>query len=142
MHEGDAAFGSSWAVGARPPFLPFTGQCSWVIKPKFGSWGHSNRPGQMLNFFATTAVIMFDPVIVVSGVLIGYLFHADMKKVAWGLLFFVLPALPTLWRVADQGMFLSGVAQLGAASVVAAVCYRGLEFSRTRSGGPPGTQGH
>ena len=87
----------------------------------------------MLRFFASTAGLIFDPVILVTGILTGYLFHADMKKLAWGLLLFVLPALPTIWFVAPQGTFVGGLAQLGAASIVAAVSYCAFEFGRTRA---------
>ena len=87
----------------------------------------------MLSFFANTAVLVLDPVIVVAGALTGYLFHADMKKLAWGLLLFVLPALPTVWPVAPQGAFVGSLAKLAAASIVAAVSYRALEFAKTRA---------
>ena len=59
----------------------------------------------MLSFFANTAVLVLDPVIVVAGALAGYLFHADMKKLAWGLLLFVFAGLTYCMARCASGNF-------------------------------------
>ena len=86
----------------------------------------------MRDLLLTIAGLLVDPVILAGGILAGWLFHADMKKPAWGLLLFVLPALPTVWRVPENGMFLRGVAQLLAAGALAAAAYWCLETLRAR----------
>jgi hypothetical protein len=86
----------------------------------------------MLSFVAATAGLMIDPVILAGGILAGYLFHIEMRKLAFGLLLFVLPAVPTLWAVHPGGMFLGGLAQLLAASAIAAAACWFLETLKMR----------
>jgi hypothetical protein len=75
----------------------------------------------MLNFIAGTAGLMADPVILIGGVVVGYLFFAELTKLAWGLLLFILPSLPTFTAPRDLGFLLDSVAQMAAASVIAAL---------------------
>ena len=86
----------------------------------------------MLSFLISTARLVIDPVFLIGGFLTGYLFHADMKRLAWGLLLFVLPALPATWAVFNDGIFAGTLAKIAAASIVASVSYWGLETARTR----------
>ena len=86
----------------------------------------------MLGFFIGTARLVIDPVFLVGGIVAGYLFHADMKRLAWGLLLFLLPALPAAWATSSDGIFAGTLAKIAAASIVASVSYWCLETARTR----------
>jgi hypothetical protein len=59
-----------------------------------------------------------------------------MKKLAWALLLFVLPAMPTMWSVVDLGMFFGTLARLAATSIIAVASYWALESIQTRQRRP------
>jgi xanthosine utilization system XapX-like protein len=86
----------------------------------------------MLGFIAATARLLLDPAILGAGLLVGYLFHVEMGKLAWGLLLFVLPAVPTVWVVSHHGMLFNSTAQLIATALVAGASCWALQTMRMR----------
>jgi hypothetical protein len=86
----------------------------------------------MLNLIGGILGLMADPVILAGGVVVGYLFFAELTKWAWGLLLFVLPSLPTFTAAKSQGFLFDSVAQMAAASIIAALTYWALDKYRMR----------
>jgi hypothetical protein len=86
----------------------------------------------MLNFLAGIANLMADPVVLTGGIVVGYLFFAELTKLAWGLLLFILPSLPTFTAAKDHGFLYDSVAQTLAASIIAALTYWALQKYRMR----------
>jgi hypothetical protein len=116
--------GSAVRSRHRPPIPRFLGH-RLALTTGAVAWA-------MLNFFAGTAGLMADPVILIGGVVVGYLFFAEMAKLAWGLLLFVLPSLPTFTAPKNLGFLLDSVAQMAAASIIAALTYWALQKYRMR----------
>lgn len=86
----------------------------------------------MLNLIGGIAQLMADPVILAGGIVVGYLFFAEMAKMAWSLLLVILPCLPTFTAANDHGFLFDSVAQPAAAAIIAALTYWGLQKYRMR----------
>lgn len=86
----------------------------------------------MLSFIGGIAGLMMDPVILAGGIVVGYLFFAEMAKMAWGLLLFILPSLPTFTAADGHGFLFDSIAQMAAASIIAALTYWALQKYRMR----------
>ena len=85
----------------------------------------------IFGFLGVVAAQLLDPIALSAGIFLGYLFYADMAKLAWGLLLFVIPGMGSL-QTQTHGFPYDTAAQFLAISALAAVSYHVFEHLRTR----------
>jgi hypothetical protein len=86
---------------------------------------------EIFGFLGAVAAQMLDPIALAAGIFLGYLFHADWAKLAWGLLLFVIPGMGSM-GTQTHGFFYDAAAQFLAISAITALSYRVFEHLRTR----------
>jgi hypothetical protein len=80
----------------------------------------------MLHFLTEVLILLCSPISLIAGLVLGFLFHKEMRKLGWGLLFFVVPSLDSL-SPGNHGALYDGMARFIAVSCLTAVCYLLLE---------------
>jgi hypothetical protein len=87
----------------------------------------------ILGFLGAVAAQLLDPIALVAGIFLGYLFHADFAKLAWGLLLFIVPGIGSLQAPKGaHGVLYDAAAQFLAVCVLAGLSYWFFEYRRTR----------
>ncbi len=61
----------------------------------------------MLHFLTEILILLCSPISLIAGLVLGFLFHKEMRKLGWGLLFFVVPSLDSL-SPGSQGALYDG----------------------------------
>jgi hypothetical protein len=85
-----------------------------------------------VEFLAVILASCLDPVRLGLAVAVGYLFYAEMPKLAWGIFLFILPGMGALAVKNDHGALFNSAAQFIAASLIVAAIYRVLEVLKSR----------
>ena len=86
---------------------------------------------EIFGFPGAVAAQLLDPIALVAGIFLGYLFHADWAKLAWGLLLFVIPGMGSM-QAQTHGFFYDTAAQFLAIAAITALSYFVFEHLRTR----------
>ena len=87
----------------------------------------------MLNFFACILGAGIEPLSLIAGLGIGYLFYKDWKQLAWPLLLFVVPGIGSLdATVPAHGAFYLGTANFIAICLLATGSFRVFDYFSTR----------
>lgn len=88
-----------------------------------------------LNFLTDILLLLCSPISLIAGLVLGFLFHKEMRKLGWGLLLFVVPGIGSLSASAG-GAFYDSIARFIAVSCLTAVVYLLLEQWLYRKAGP------
>ncbi len=87
----------------------------------------------IVKFLGDAAAFGLDPVALVMGIFLGYLFHADWAKLAWALLLFGIPGIGSMWRAeGPNGAIYNAAVEFIAICAITALSYWFFEFLRTR----------
>src|SRR4051812_37429699 len=94
-----------------------------------------------LHFLAEVLVFLYSPISLIAGLVLGCLFHWEMRKLGWGLLFFIVPSIGSLSASpGSHGAFYESMARFIAVGCVTAVVYLLLEqrlYRQVRRGPHP-----
>jgi hypothetical protein len=80
----------------------------------------------VLHFLTAILAFLCWPISWIAGLVLGFLFHLEMRKLGWGLLFFVVPSIGSLSASSGGGLY-DSMACFMAVSCLAAVSYLFLE---------------
>ncbi|MBA2590598.1 MAG: hypothetical protein H0U98_18455 [Alphaproteobacteria bacterium] len=86
---------------------------------------------EIFGFLGAVAVQVLDPIALAAGIFLGYLFYADMAKLAWSLLLFVIPGIGSM-QTQTHGFLYDTSAQFLAVCAITALSYHFFEHLRTR----------
>ena len=82
----------------------------------------------MLHFLTEILILLCSPISLIAGLMLAFLFHKEMRKLGWGLLFFVVPSLDSLSASSgNHGALYESMARLMAVSCLTAIFYLLLE---------------
>ena len=91
----------------------------------------------MLSFLACVAAAGIEPLSLVAGVSIGYLFYKDWNQLAWPLLLFIVPGIGSLdSSLHAHGAIYSGTAEFIAICLLACASFWSFEYFATRRRAP------
>jgi len=87
----------------------------------------------MLSFLTSILAIGTQPLSLVAGLCIGYLFHKDWKQLAWPLLLFIVPGIGGLdFATQTRGVFYLGAVEFIAVGLLASASFWAFEYSAIR----------
>ena len=80
----------------------------------------------ILDFLADILIFLGSPISWLAGLVLGFLFHKEMRKLGWGLLLFVVPGIGSLSAPSGDTLY-EGTARFISVCCLAAIFYLLLE---------------